>query len=217
MIPVELHSLADIVEDGFGLCITNFNNSTFNPIISFSLKINGYNEASSTLEHCTVEAIGCRKQYISFEYSDFIDIVTEHPLLWEFTGTQCSLYYTGWCNDAPKLFFDLYMAHKQIFGNTQCFNVPFNIEKTYPRLSAYSNGLLTNGPKRLMEVYAGCLRNNGLDYTLIGERPAKYWDGKQYIVEEEGFKVLFIGDTFLVAKDFVFKQQTDVIINNQHD
>lgn len=217
MLPYELEKLANSDENDIGLNITNVEYSTLNPIISFSLKINGYDETPSTLEHWTVEAIACRKKFICFDYTSNIKIETEHPLLWEFTGIQCSLYYTGWCNDAPKLFFDLYMAHKQIFGNTQCFNVHFNIEKTYPRLSAYSNGLLTSGPKRLMEVYAQCLRNNGLDYTLIGERPAKYWDGEQYIVEEEGLKVLFIGDTFVIAKDFVFKQQTDVIPVNHHD
>jgi len=216
MIPIELKRLANDDEEETGLHITNIDYRSDNIIISFSFYGESNVDNSKIIEQWTVEAVDNRKTNISFDYGGFIDIKADHPLLWEFTGIQCSLYYTGWCNDAPKLFFDLYTAHKQIFGHTQCFNIHFHIEKTYPMLSAYSNGLLTTGPKRLMNEYTKCLQKNGLDYNIIGEYPAKYWDGKNYIVEEEGLKVLFLGQTFVVVKDFIFKKRAETLHINQY-
>ena len=46
-----------------------------------------------------------------------------------------------------------------------------------------------------MEKYSECLKQNGLDYTIIGERPAKYWDRDQFILENQDLKILFLGDT----------------------
>jgi hypothetical protein len=57
-----------------------------------------------------------------------------------------------------------------------------------------------------LEKYGECLRKNGLDYNILGERPGKFWNRRQHIVESEDLKVLFIGSTFVIAKDFVFKR-----------
>jgi len=94
-----------------------------------------------------------------------------------------------------KTFYTLYLTYKKLFGSHHCFNISFGEETTYSKHFQYSNGLLTQGSKKLMEKYGDCLKQNGLDYTIIGERPAKYWDRDQFILENQDMKILFLGDT----------------------
>src|SRR5690606_40473989 len=72
---------------------------------------------------------------------------------------------------SSDLFFDLYATHKKLFGKHQFFNIFFGEETPNFKSFQYSNGLLTQGSKKLMEKYAYCLKQNGLDFTIIGERP----------------------------------------------
>jgi len=60
-----------------------------------------------------------------------------------------------------------------------------------------------------MEKYSECLKQNGLDYTIIGERPAKYWDRNQFILENQDLKILFLGDTWIIAENFSFNRQNE--------
>ncbi len=66
---------------------------------------------------------------------------------------------------------------------------------------------LTKGSKKLIVKYADCLKQNGLDYTIIGERPAKFWNGTEFIIESEDLKVLFFGKGYVIAKDFSFMKR----------
>jgi hypothetical protein len=104
----------------------------------------------------------------------------------------------------PKLFYDLYITHRQIFGNYKPFNISFGEGTNYFQPFQYSNGLQTEGSKKMMLMYADCLKQNGLDYSIIGERPAKYWNGKEFIIESQDLKVLFFGKGYIIAKDFSF-------------
>jgi len=70
-------------------------------------------------------------------------------------------------------------------------------------MRAYRNGLLTKGPKTLLEKYAECLKSNGMDYTIIGERPATYWRGRQYLPEKK-MRLLFFGESYFIAEKFSF-------------
>jgi hypothetical protein len=56
-----------------------------------------------------------------------------------------------------------------------------------------------------MLKYADSLKQNGLDYTIIGERPAKYWNGTEFILESGRLKILFFGKGYIIAKDFSFE------------
>jgi hypothetical protein len=58
-----------------------------------------------------------------------------------------------------------------------------------------------------MEQYAECLKKNGLTFSIIGERPAQYWENGQFFEENTNLKVLFIGNTYIIAKDFNFVLQ----------
>jgi hypothetical protein len=74
----------------------------------------------------------------------------------------------GLCQDVPKLFYQIYHTHKSLFGNYQLLDIPSLEEKYNLKPLQYSSGLLAKGPQKLMEQYAVCLTQNGLDYSFAG-------------------------------------------------
>lgn len=205
MLPKELDDIfQEYSEDDFNLCITKVEYSTEDLIIDFLLDVQDINDKGKIIQEWTINAAGHRKNNLSFDFEEFIEIKDDHPLLWEFYDKQCELYYSGQCTDMPKLFYDLYKVHKQDFGDYKCFNISFGEDTNYFKPFQLGNGLLTKGSKKLMLKYADCLKQNGLDYTIIGERPAKYWNGTEFIIESENLKVLFFGKGYVIAKNFSF-------------
>ena len=205
MLPKELDDIfQEYSEDDFNLCITKIDYATDDFIIDFSLDIQDINDKDAIIQEWTITAAGHRKNNLSFDYEALIEIKDDHPLLWEFYDVQCQLYYSGICRDVPKLFYDLYITHKQIFGDYKCFNISFGQDPRYFTPFQFGNGRLTEGSKMLMLKYADCLKQNGLDFTIIGEMPAKYWNGKDYIIESDNLKILFFGKGYIIAKDFSF-------------
>ena len=205
MLPKELDDIfQEYSEDDFNLYITKIEYSTDNFNIDFLLDIQNINDKGKIIQEWTISAVGHRKNNLSFDFEEFIKVMEDHPLLWEFYDTQCELYYSGQCNDVPKLFYDLYKVHKQVFGDYKCFNISFGEGTNYFKPFQFANGLLTEGSKKLMLKYADCLKQNGLDFTIIGERPAKYWNGSEFILESDKLNVLFFGKGYVIAKDFSF-------------
>jgi len=210
VLPKELDDIfEEYTEDDYNLYVTKADCSGDNFLIDFVLDVQDINEKGTITQKWTVQASEHRKNHVSFDFAPFVEIKDEHPLLWEFTDIQCQLYFTGQCTDPAKLFYDLYLTHKRIFGRYQCFDISFTEETSYFKPFQYSNGLLTQGSKKLMELYAECLKQNGLDFSIIGERPAKFWDGEQYILESQDLKVLFLGDTYIIGKNFSFVRQDE--------
>jgi hypothetical protein len=196
----------EYTEDDYNLYVTKAENSGDNFLIDFSIDVQDINDKGTISQKWTIEAKGTRKTKVSFDFAPVIEIIDDHPLLGEFTDTQCQLYFTGHCKDPAKLFYELYVTHKEMFGRHHSFSLSFGEETNYFKPFQYTNGLLTEGPKKLMEKYADCLKQNGLDFTIIGERPAKYWDGEQNILENQDLKILFIGDTYIIAHNFSFNR-----------
>ena len=205
MLPKDLDDIfQEYSEDDFNLCITKVDYSTDNFIIDFLLDVQNINDKGSIIQEWTITAVGHRKNNLSFDFEANIEIKNYHPLLWEFHDTQCELYYSGQCKDVSKLFYDLYIIHKQVFGDYKCFDISFGERINYFKPFQFDSGLLTKGSKKLILKYANCLKQNGLDFTIIGERPAKFWNGTEFIIESEDLKVLFFGKGYVIAKDFSF-------------
>ena len=210
MLPKELKDIfEEYTEDDYNLYVTKVDYSGDIFLIDFALDIQAINNKGEIHQKWTIHACGHRKNRISFEFAPFIEILNDHPLLWEFTDIQCQLYFTGQCNNSEKLFYDLFATHKMLFGKYQCFDISFGEETPYFKPFQYSNGLLTQGSKKLMEKYAACLKQNGIDYNIIGEQPAEYRDGGQFIKQDSGLKVLLLGDTYIIARDFSFVRQDE--------
>lgn len=208
MLPKELVQIfEEYDEDDYDLFVTKADNASDNFLIEFTLNVPDINDKGAIVQEWRIEVFEYRKSHIDFGFASFIHIKDDHPLLWEFTDTQCELYFNGQCQEPSKLFYDLYVTHEQAFDKYQCFNVSFGESWTFYKPFQYSNGLLTEGSKKLMLKYAECLQKNGLGYNIIGERAPKYWDGDQYVPESQDLKVLLLGNTYIVAKSFHFTRK----------
>ena len=153
-------------------------------------------------QYWTINAINSKGNRISFESATFIELKNDDPLLWEFTGIQCQLYYSGHCANQAKLFFDLYTTHKKIFGTYIDFEIPVALQAPFK----YTSGLLTQGPRNLMEEYATCLRQNGMEASIIVDSSRQAWSNQQFDPAEQNLKVLFIGNSYVIADNFLFTQ-----------
>ncbi len=194
MLPKELFDIfQECDEDDFNLYITKVDCSTDKPVIEFILEMQTSEEAHTPPQEWRIVVEDLKKNNLSFDFAESMYLYDDHPLLWEFSDSQCQLYFTGWCNDKPKLFYELYSIHKNIFGEFKSFNISFGVNPKF-QLFQFSNGLLSQGPKKLLLKYGECLKQNGMDFTIIGERTATSSD----------LKILFFGKGFVIARDFVF-------------
>lgn len=92
-----------------------------------------------------------------------IKIENENPLLWEFNDIQSELYFKGECINPSKLFYELYIIHKRVYKSYQHFAISFGNDFDISSRFRYANGFLTKGPGKLLEIYAECLKQNGLE------------------------------------------------------
>jgi len=205
MLPKEIIDIPEgYTEDDYNLYITSVDYSTNDLVFDITLEMDWFIDKEDIFKQWKVRTTGHRKNHISFDRTAFIAITNDHPLLWEFTDLQCELYFSGQCKDPAMLFYHLYLTHKSLFKIYQPFNISFGDDTNTSTRFQYTNGLLAEGPKKLLTKYADCLKQNGLDYSIIGERPATCWDGKQFVNENKNLKVFLLGDTYIIAEDFLF-------------
>jgi hypothetical protein len=206
VIPEELQKIFDTCdEDDYSMYVTGVENDKGN--FKFSLTMNFhavYDEEERFVQNWLVEAINYRHAKILFEATDSLYITEDHPLLWEFTDLQCQLYFEGACKDPRALFYDLYIMHRRLFEENKNFDINFNEEASYFQPFQFTGGLLCKGSKKLMLEYAKCLERNGMGYSIIGERMPVYFDGKEYVEEATDLKVLLLGQSYVVARAFLF-------------
>jgi len=210
VLPKDLEDIfKEYPEDYIDFYIVKADYSGDDLVIEFILKLRSIQGEDPISQKWTIIASSPRKDKVSFNAAPFIEIKNDHPLLWEFRDTQCKLYFTGQCQNIEKLFYDLYLAHNDIFGKHQCsFDISLFKASNNFKPFQYSNGLLARGPKKLMEKYAACLKKNGLNFSFLDETPPGHWYGQQFIPEKE-LKILLMGDTYLIAEDFVFVKQPE--------
>lgn len=210
MLPVELTKIFEEYDyEDLKLCITKVEYDTDIFIVSVEIKSAGIADQNALDEKWVLSAVGHRSSRISFDYAANINMKEEHPLLWKYTDVQCELYFNGQCQDPANLFVDIYKIHYELFRSHIPFGTFLN-SNHLTRLFQASNGLLASGPKKLLTIYADCLRQHGLDFSIIGERAPIYWNGEAFIPESPTFKILFMSetDTYIIAEEFLFLRQS---------
>jgi len=174
--------------------ITKVDSSADEILIDFFINTYDSDDNGPIVQKWTIQTVGHKKNHFSIGVDSPIDIKDDHPLLWEFTDIQCELYFKGKIKNPQKLSYDLSIIHKNLFDNFQIFNITFEDKRSNFRPFQYTNGLLTKGSKKLLERYALCLKENGLDYSIIGER----------LLTSQTLKILFLGDSYVIAESFAF-------------
>jgi hypothetical protein len=209
VLPKELEDIFDeYEEDDFSLYVTRAEyGKEFK--LDFHLQVQDINDKGEISQMWTVETVGYRKCQVSFGFADFLKIFSDSPLLWEFSDNHGELYFTGQIKDSAKLFVDLYKTHKELFGDYQKLDLQFSENILCSGNVRFSNGLIAKGPRNLLEHYAKCLIQNGLNFSIIGEWRPTIDDGFKHVPESHNLYVLFLGNTYIIANKFLFTKQVE--------
>lgn len=150
----------------------------------------------------TIRAVDHRDNRITLGQAGGFLLKNDRPLLWRFSDFQCELYFNGKCKNPVNLIADLFRLETDLFRGYQSFGASLNGE-IFKLLDA-GHGLLAKGPKKLLEKYAQHLEEYSIDHSVINDRLPVYWDGKAYIPETRGYKIMLFGpeSSYIIAKDF---------------
>jgi hypothetical protein len=199
--------LSDILEEydaeDFDVIITNVNYDISTSKFDFQLSIKSHTQDNFD-RTWTVSTKQYRQSRISFERASSVEIVQEHPILWQFSDRQSEIYFTGSCKNLNNLYFDLYNVHKTVFQNLLLFDESLNNVLDFNRLMSSSTGLLAKGPQKLLNRYAEILEQYNLKHSIIGDRMPTYWDGTEHLNEVGNAKVLFVDNSYVIADSFQF-------------
>ena len=205
MLPKDITDILDNYDpEDLNIQITKVDYEANEPTFDIELSATGYNDEENITSHWTIQTIRYRKCDISLYFGTTLQINTTHPILWQFSDVQSSLYFSGTCSDADKLFMDLFNLHHSVTENL----IPF--EKTLHRIYQFresmkvTSGLLADGPKKLLTHYASLLEKYNLQFTIIGDRTPTFWNGEKHIQESGTAKILFIDNSYVIADEFKF-------------
>lgn len=205
MLPKELLDIFnDYDEDDINLGIVKTDFATEPLIVEVAISVQDFDDSEIINRKWTIQIHGHRKSKLSFDLASSLGLKEDHPLLWEFNDTLCDLYFNGQFTDPARLFVDLYKIHSSLFGNYISFETFLNDTGDIYKLLNASSGLLAKGSRKLLTMYGSCLEQYNLKHSMISERQPRYWDGKQFVPERGNAKVLFIGDSYIIADKFIF-------------
>ncbi|MES2766162.1 MAG: hypothetical protein V4642_09855 [Bacteroidota bacterium] len=124
----------------------------------------------------------------NYDESSQFYIEEDHPLLWQYTDTQCELYVTGSADSFKELFFDLLSIHFSLFESY----IPFNPASAIVLEKGF--GLFQRGSKKLLKIYAEKLQSYGIQTSIV-----------ENYTKESKLAVLFLGNSYFIAESFDFK------------
>lgn len=106
-----------------------------------------------------LECLGVRDHELGAGFSDGIQWVEDHPVLWPFSSEPCHLYFTSRPVDAFAVVGRLYEAHERLYEGWKNLRDHIN---SYFRPNLHDlldggNGLLADGPRVALEGYAAAL------------------------------------------------------------
>jgi hypothetical protein len=199
--------LSDIIEEydpeDFDVFITKVNYDI--PNLKFDFQLSIKSQTKNNFDRTwSVSTKLYRQSRISFEHASSVEIVQEHPILWQFSDKQAAIYFAGDCKNLNNLYFDLYNVHKAVFQGLLSFDESLNDAIDFNRLMSSSTGLLAKGPQKLLNHYAEILEKHNLKHSIIGDRTPTYWNGKEHLNEVGNAKVLFVDNSYIIADDFQF-------------
>ncbi|HEX2627671.1 MAG TPA: hypothetical protein VHM26_01620 [Chitinophagaceae bacterium] len=197
MIPRQILDIIDrYPEDHYSFHITKIESVNEMVILGLSLTAHEWEADPFLQQDWIVEIGGYINSNIKLTSVDWIQLKTEHPLLWEYTDIYCELYFSGQSQSPEKIFQSLYQTHETLFKGRLPFYYYLNrsvLENNF----AYSNGQLAKGPNKVLYEYGLCLQQHSMNFSLVGGRHPSN-DGGQPAI-------LLLGrDCHIIAEVFKF-------------
>jgi hypothetical protein len=133
-----------------------------------------------------------------------LELLEEHPLLWEHMYTQSDLYFSKAATNPFELFVSIYQVHSKTTKDWIPFEKFINSGLTFLDLCKSTNALFAKGPTKLLEAYSVELDKFGMQANIFGKRNPKRWKIDQWVEESDPLSVLIIGKSYVVAESFDF-------------
>jgi hypothetical protein len=151
---------------------------------------------SSTSEKTLWRIVGRHPRYwLIREPSDYFNacLMHDHPLLLRFARPY-DLYFSGGRDDAVAVIGELYTRHVAAFGHWLDFHdfVRWNACE----ILKGGHGLLAQGPREMMDVYAAALAARGIPARILPTHT------RDYDYENPSPQLLLIGESYLIAESF---------------
>ena len=155
-------------------------------------------------------AIRCErtlKYMLGNEGSFSLDLVDNHPLLWEFKYPRGSAFFSGIPTDSNACVGVLYEVHAKAVDAWISFGSAFNKNSNISELLTTGNGLLAQGPVPLLSLYKEALLSHGVEVSIVNEHKPRFWDGSIWrALEGENVEALFLGVSYVIGIGWTAEQ-----------
>jgi hypothetical protein len=143
----------------------------------------------------------------SNESANWLELTEDHPLLWEFKHESASTYFYQAPVNADAAVGALYVAHESAVGPWIKFGHYLNNAPGLSKLLAAGNGLLAQGPVRLLTLYKQTLSRHGVEVDIRFVYPPQSWDGTRWQqLHRENTKALLLGSSYVVGDGWAAEQ-----------
>jgi hypothetical protein len=140
------------------------------------------------------------KCILSNEGGASLDLLQNHPLLWDFTHPSASAFFSGVPANSAACVGALYETHLRAVGNWISFGPQFNKNLPLSHLLSTGNGLLARGPVSLLSFYKEALLTHGVEVNIVSEYGPKFWDGTKWkSLVGEDIKILLLGSSYVIG------------------
>lgn len=203
ILPKELEEIINTGEfgDDGGIRITSLDYFVDDSKVVFSLDSGDEDKLNQLWE---LQIDGLRDQRISIDWANNLEFYSLHFLLWEFSRNHTSLYFKRKADNPNKLIADIFKTHRAVFG--KWFDVEKYVSSFLFGLCNESNGLFANGPKEILEYCYRVLERNNAEPYYYGSSEPKRWNGEQWVIEDKDLKLLIMGDSYFIGRNFTFQQ-----------
>lgn len=144
-----------------------------------------------------ITVVGAHDEKVVRTWAEYIQIYSEHYLLWQFTDKQAALYVNGSSDSAEILAANFYAQHKANYGEW------ITLETHVPNLlgvCASKQAQFAVGPKRILDVYASWLdKYDRRPYFFPSESFVQNSDS-----DNKSLKLLTFGECYFIGKEFIF-------------
>ncbi|WP_133406886.1 hypothetical protein [Parashewanella tropica] len=137
-----------------------------------------------------IECEDVAESTLNIEAGGSFQLVTEHPILDEYTGESGTLFFSSKPNNPYEVIGSLYTAHESYFKGWRNLSKYLNTNIPITDLLNSGNGSLASAPIPILELYKNAL-SELLNVNIIKSHN-----------NESGFKMLIVENTYVVCKRF---------------
>jgi hypothetical protein len=150
---------------------------------------------------------------LSSEGSHWLELLKDHPLLWQFKHESGSAYFYRAPANVDAAVGALYEAHRKAVGMWIQFGEYLNNKADLAKLLSAGNGLLAEGPMPLLALYRETLKTHGLELDIRFAHPPRMWNGSEWrqLVLDNDAKALVLGTSYVIGSGWKAEQIDDVL------